>query len=147
MTLFENSLFCTDPTGAKIKIRPDICIPEIDTIADIKSAQDASPQAFARDIEKYNHHLSAAMYAYAYEQATGRKLQSFIFIVVEKAAPYAVAVYELDQESMQAGYRLYREAIDLYNECTRTGHWPGYSDQVESISLRPWALNKGSREE
>jgi hypothetical protein len=146
-TLIENSAFCTDINGAKFKFRPDICIPELDLIADCKTSLIASPYGFQREIPKFHYHLSAAMYAYGYQQVTGRKLKSSILIVVEKAAPYAVAVYELDEEAMQAGYRLYREAIDLYNECTRTGHWPGYSDQVESISLRPWALNKGGREE
>jgi len=145
MILIENSAFCTDITGAKLKFRPDICIPDLDLIADIKTTQDASPQAFARDVVKYSYHLSAAMYAYGYELVTGRKLESFVFIVVEKNPPYAVAVYELDQASMQAGYRLYRQAIDKYNECTRTGHWPGYSDAIQSLSLPNWAL--GNHEE
>jgi hypothetical protein len=32
-----------------------------------------------------------------------------------------------------------RRAVDLYMECKTTGRWPGYSDDIELISLPEWA--------
>ena len=38
-----------------------------------------------------------------------------------------------------AGRELNRLAIEIYRDCTEAGVWPGYSDEIELISLPAWA--------
>lgn len=50
----------------------------------------------------------------------------FVFIVQEKAEPYAVNVFEIDTDFIMAGYDKFRELIGTYVSCESTGFWPGY---------------------
>jgi hypothetical protein len=60
--------------------------------------QDASPSGFARSIATFRYHVQASHYLTGLHGA-----ERFVFIAVEKTAPYAVAVYELDAAAMAAG--------------------------------------------
>jgi hypothetical protein len=59
---------------------------------------------------------------------------------VEKKAPYAVAVYAADAEMIAAGAQTAARDLDVLATCKAAGAWPGYSDQIEPISLPPWML-------
>ena len=135
----EVSGYYQDETGANCKIRPDYLRQDQHVISDLKTSLDASPEGFPRQAANFKYHLSAAMYAHGYKAITGHDLEAFIFVVVEKSPPYNLAVYEMDQESMQAGYRLYRKAIDIFNECTRLNQWPGYSENLQTLTLPKYA--------
>lgn len=67
-------------------------------------------------------------------------------MTVEKLPPFAVAVYRIDEDALEAGRRMYRRALRLWAECLDRGIWPGYSDRIESISLPAWALNQDDEE-
>jgi len=64
-----------------------------------------------------------------------------MFVFIEKKPPYAVAVYELDEESVEKGRELYAQDLKLYKECKEWDHWPAYSSKVQTLSLPKWALN------
>jgi hypothetical protein len=64
-----------------------------------------------------------------------------VFVLVEKAPPFAVAVVELDDDAIEAGMRARREAIDLYHVCAEADYWPAYS-ATGPISLPRWASRK-----
>jgi exodeoxyribonuclease VIII len=66
----------------------------------------------------------------------------FIFIAVEKKAPYAVGVYVLDADSVTSGRAQYRANLDKYAHCVANDNWPGYGDKVQTISVPAWHLRK-----
>lgn len=70
---------------------------------------------------------------------------NFVFIAVEKKAPYAVGVYVLDAESVDLGRAQYRADLNRYAECLRTDNWPGYGDKIQTISVPGWHANKNAR--
>lgn len=107
-------------------------------IVDIKTTEDASPQEFARSVAKYGYHRQEALYRDLFTMA-GETIHTFVFVVVEKKAPYAVAVYELDERSVEQGRRENENALMLYRECLATNIWHGYSDDIQQISLPNWA--------
>lgn len=57
---------------------------------------------------------------------------------MEKAAPYLVGVFELDDEFAQIGYEDAKRARELYAECVATGTWPGYPVEVQSVQAPAW---------
>jgi len=63
----------------------------------------------------------------------------FVFIAVEKTAPYAVGVYCLDPASVAMGRERNLRNLDLLESCQSSGHWPAYSSEIETISLPAWA--------
>jgi hypothetical protein len=68
--------------------------------------------------------------------------EDFYFVAVERKAPYAVAVYKLDSEWLQAGEILRRNAITTIHECKALDSWPAYPTEVKTLSCPKWALNK-----
>ena len=130
----EASVFWQDErTGLECKARPDWWHRERGLVVDLKTTDDASPAGFARSVANYRYHLQAAHYR------AGTGCSRFIFIAVEKKAPYAVAVYELDNDAIRAGAELQASLLGQYASCLEFGVWPGYP----SITAEPprWAVD------
>ena len=64
---------------------------------------------------------------------------AFLLVFQEKQPPYLITVAELDDESVAAGRAQNRAACEIWRDCTQAGIWPGYSQDIELISLPPWA--------
>ena len=108
-------------------------------IVDLKTAEDASPEGFARSVARYGYHQQDPWYRDA-AAACGLGDCAFVFVVQETKPPYLVGVYELDDEALAAGWQRNRRALDLFATCTTTGTWPGYPDSITRIGLPRWAV-------
>ena len=116
-----------ETTGEECKCRLD-CetdLSEITAIVDVKSSTDASVQGFMKDAVKYGYDFQSAFYTEGAKINTGKKY-IFVFIVVEKEAPYAINIFQADSLFMKRGYDLFREYIGIYHDCKITGEWYGY---------------------
>jgi hypothetical protein len=139
----EQSLFMQDETSgvwlrSRLDWMPDPHSAMRPVIFDYKTTKNASPDSFAREMANYRYHLQAAWYAHLYLEITGVDAP-FLFIAQDKEPPYLVAVCQPDAEAMRAGRQLMRQAIHAYAACCATGEWPGYGDDIHTISLPPWA--------
>jgi exodeoxyribonuclease VIII len=110
-------------------------------IFDLKTCNDASPKEFAKQIYNFGYHIQAAWYLDTCKIA-GLKTYVFIFIAVEKAPPYAIGLYELGHDSLEAGRIAYLSALDKLERAKSTGEWTGHSEYLETIELPYWALNQ-----
>jgi hypothetical protein len=117
--------------GTRVKARIDGMTDS--HIIDIKTTQDASPKAFAKSIAQFNYHVQAAWY----QRITG--IERFIFIAVEKEAPFGVACYELDQQAIDLGAAIIDESLKLFTECEQLNSWPCYATAIQTLSLPGWA--------
>lgn len=138
----EVSCFWIDEaTGALCKCRPDWVSPTGDGVilVDGKTTQDASPAAFGRSVWNYAYHLQAAWYSDGWAAATAQAVHGFVFAAVESSWPHAAAPYMLGDDVLDAARRENRRLLDLYAQCIGTGHWPGYSQEIQLIELPPWA--------
>lgn len=106
---------------------------------DLKTTNDASPAGFAKSLANYGYAAQDAFYTDGFE-ALGRPLHSFLFVAVEKRAPYLCAVYQVDEPSRSKGRSSNREALRAYRDALNEDRWPGYSGNIEPISLPKWAL-------
>lgn len=142
----ESSIFWTDEqTGLACRIRPDYHIAPNDIwptglIIDLKTTDDARPDAFARTCVSFGYDLSAAMYCDGFMRRYGTdEPPLFLLLVVERDAPYNVACYECSQAMLAKGEDKYRRAMQLLAECTANDHWPGYIDGIQLLDLPKWA--------
>lgn len=105
-------------------------------IIDYKTADSAERTKFARSAMNFGYHQQHAWYVDGVI-ATGLDPEpGFLFIVQEREEPYLVNVIELYPEDVEIGRHLNRQALELYAECLRTGHWPSYSEN--EIQLAPF---------
>lgn len=116
---------------------------------DYKTAAAGDLDSLQKAIHNHGYHQQAAYYLdgiRALGLSPGGE-PSFVFVFQEKDPPHVVTVVELDITALTIGQLLNRRAIDIYVECTRTGRWPGYSDEVELVRLPPWVENQYSEQE
>jgi hypothetical protein len=132
----EVSMFWVDEvTGAKMKGRIDRLQPAKHIPSDLKTALDASFDAFQRSVQTYKYHRQSAIYLDGYNQLHGTSTTMFPHIVVEKEAPYAVAVYLLDDATIEKGRAEYRHLARIYAGCERTGTWNSYPEEIQTMNL------------
>lgn len=128
-----------EPTDIGLRFRPD-WLTEVDgrpVCVDLKTTINADPAEFVRSVGKFGYHAQASWYlaglaAHAIDDAR------FLFVCVEKTAPYPVSVVELDPDALIEGALRNRAAIDLYRRCLDADTWPAYGDGITTISLPPW---------
>lgn len=108
-------------------------------LPDYKSCASASPADVEKSIARYGYHIQLGFYlrgmralGLADEDAVG------VLVMQEKTAPYLVTVVQPDDTAMRIAAIRVREALDIYAECTATGRWPGYADDVVLAELPPW---------
>lgn len=104
-------------------------------IYDLKTCEDASPHGFLQAVRKYKYALQAYFYRHAVEAAFKCRVLGFRFIAVEKEPPYAHAVYELGPELMTGAAFDFEKALALYKDCTASGEWPAYPQQIQTIDI------------
>lgn len=135
----EQTWYWTDQaTGAPCKCRTDFMNRDR-FVVDIKTTEDASPEAFGRSAAKYRYHVQGAYYTDGLVN-NGYTPNGFVFIAVEKAPPYAVAVYYLDEIAADVGRQLYTRDLSVYALCKESGHWPGYGTEITALQLPSYAL-------
>ena len=128
----EQSLYWTDPdTGILCKCRPDILRSNL--VCDLKTAQDGSPRSFQYAAFDYGYYIQAAMVREAIKQLKQKIIKDFLFLVIEKARPYAISIYQLDEASLDKGYQEFKTLLARYQHCLETNDWPAYT--IQEISL------------
>lgn len=139
----EGSCFWRDEqSGELCRCRPDFYRRDLGIIVDLKTTEDASPEGFAKSIAKYGYHRQNAMYVDGVAAATEDYVRGFVFVVVEKTAPYCTAVYSLDTQGVELGRDKYRRLLLDLADCKIAKKFPGYSDLIEMLSLPAWEVRK-----
>jgi hypothetical protein len=150
----ERSLFWADPrTGLNKRARidwyrnpePDAHLPAV--LVDYKTTTDASLGAIRRTIAAYSYHQQDGWYREGVRVLGLDEAPRFVFVFQEKTAPYVVTVVELDAEARRIGEERNDRAVDLYLSCTASGVWPGYIDDIATLSLPGWAVHQHDEEQ
>lgn len=144
----EMSIIWIDPlTGMQCKARADLLDesdPRNPIIVGFKTTRELGP-VFDRQIDQFLYQLSWAFYREGYYRVRG-VWPEMVEIVAETQAPFDVAVYRVEDETLEAGTTLFRGALNTIAECRKTGAWPGFGGKgVIPLKLKPWA--RGMRQE
>lgn len=126
----EQSVFHVGDDGMQVKIRPDAYKPGL--IVDLKTTVSADPNEFARTAFNLGYFISAAMYTDVWKAVTGEDA-GFLFLLVEKTAPFLVSVVELDAEALDYGRSMVERGKRIYQECTTSDEWPGYPNATIAL--------------
>lgn len=107
-------------------------------IVDLKTVQDASANGFAKQCATYHYDFQAAFYSELARQ-NGLKVNHFIFVAVEKTAPFLTATYIATPQVIENGTRKYKQALKIWKECHELNQWRGYPTGIQELTLPTWA--------
>lgn len=133
-TEYQLSLFWTDPeTGVKLKTRPDICKRKKNVVVNLKTTLDGSPQAFSKDLNKYDYPLQAVIEMRGC-LATGvmDKIDKYFWLVVEKVPPFNATIYEFAETDIMACMDNLDFLLHKIKKAQDQNMWPGYSDRADN---------------
>ena len=123
--LVEKSIYFTHKaTNIQLKSRPDAMSGSI--IIDLKTTADASKNAFRYSADKFGYFLQAVM-AQEAVKSIGQTMDEFVFVPVEKSAPYCVAVYTVSHDTLFDEAQDFEVLMTNLARCMESNVWPGYS--------------------
>lgn len=142
----EASVFAKcDETGIDVRARFDY-LPDLNSdnpiAVDLKTtAGSASVDEFRRTVAKWGYHVQQGHYLDALRLAAWRNDTRMRFVVVEKTAPYFVAVHELDDYFSDIGIESAHTARRTLRNCIDTDTWPTGLEDVGLIDAPHWLIN------
>jgi hypothetical protein len=138
----EQSLFWIDKTtGIWCRARHDKAIRDRNgrlLIIDLKTCENAAEAGIQKSVANYGYHQQGDHYLNA---ATALEIDddpAFVFVFVEKQPPHLINVVQLNDEALEVGRRRNAAARRIYAECTASGNWPGYQQEIAEIGLPPY---------
>lgn len=105
---------------------------------DYKTANSAAPEKIAKASWDYGY---AQQGEYYIDGATALDLgpnPAFVLVTQMKEPPYLVTVGQYSEVARAIGRELNRRALQIYAECLETGKWPGFADDIATLSLPGW---------
>ena len=147
--LAEHELFWLDTdTGIDCKAKLDYFIEPCNKfpngiIIDLKTTINANASDFVKSIYNFGYYNQVAFYCNAVKTFyKTNDYPDFIFIPVEKTAPFECTFLATDKEMLNYGLAENNTLLELYLHCISTNHWVGYEDKIQYISLPEWVYKK-----
>ena len=134
----EQSLFARDSKGVMRKGRLDYLTDSGNVVIDLKTCEDASPDGFGKNVANYSYVKQAYWYL-KLAKLCGLKKDAFIFIAVEKTAPYAVACYQVPDDLLEGAGTIIEADVQKFINCRMSNEWPAYGDGIQTLILPSWA--------
>lgn len=139
----ECSAKWTHECGLNLKARFDRLL-ECGIDVNLKTAADASPEAFARQAANLGYARGAALYVDG-KRALGL-VGEHLFVVVSTTPPHEVGVYELDAASLELGRQQNEKTIrDLWWSYEIDDWTPAWSVGIKTISLPKYSFYEDDR--
>ncbi len=107
-------------------------------IVDYKTSTSAAPDKIAKASWDYGY---AQQGEYYIDGATALDLgpnPAFVLVTQMKEPPYLVTVGQYSEVARQIGRELNRRALQIYAECVERNEWPGFADDIATLSLPGW---------
>ena len=137
----ELSYFWDDLGTIKGKCRPDWLSDDGSIVVDIKTTTDASPRGFQKSISNWGYHLQLGWYLRGLRKL-GVPAKQFIFIAIEKTAPFCVGVYRADQDMINFAMKELDQLMPEIQTAMVSNEFPDYTPEITSIGLPPWMTDK-----
>jgi len=128
--------FVEDPeTGLLLKAKFDYAPKSGNILFDLKTAQDASPAKFKWSAKDFGYDIQAVHYMHV-AKLCGLDYEQFIFVVVEKTAPYLTASYILEDETRERAEHKYRMILEQFKACSDANDFSqGYDDELIELKF------------
>jgi hypothetical protein len=137
----EQSLFWhDDDSGVGCRCRLDF-LPDRGTIfGEYKTTRSAHPTYLQKAIAEFGYHQQVEWNLWGIRQLKICRNPSMVLVFQEKEPPYLVTCVVPHADAIAWAEVQNRKARHIFAECSATGIWPGYVDDVTTLNLPPWSL-------
>lgn len=126
-----------DWNGVACKARLDrVCVEE-GLVLDLKTTDSIEPDLFLKKVISLGYDFQAAYYAKAAEVAFGKPFK-FLFVAVERKAPYTVDIFEATPDMMDEAMYKCEQALRQYALCTENNSWPNREPVIRQLDYPNW---------
>lgn len=126
-----------DWLGVKCKARLDRVALEEGLVLDLKTTDTVQPDLFLKKVIGLGYDFQAAFYAKAAEVAFGKPFK-FLFVAVERKAPYTVDVFEATPDMVEEATYKCEEALRRYALCVENNDWPNREPLIRQLDYPSW---------
>lgn len=123
--------------GVLFRARPDWLCGDRPLIWDFKTATNGDPDKWSRSAIDYGYDIQDVIYRRGVKAVHGIDA-AMRFVVVEKAPPFCVTVFQFAPDAVALAERKVDWAVGMWRECLRTGVWPGYATDTCWVNAEPW---------
>ena len=99
-------------------------------VTEVKTTASAEPAWFTRNGGRLGYHAQLAWYMAGARMAYPRAFERAFILSVEVKHPFEPTIFEVDQETLDLGARLWRSWFEKLRVCEASDHWPGYAQHV-----------------
>jgi PDDEXK-like domain of unknown function (DUF3799) len=112
-------------------------------LIELKSTKDNHPRQFEREFARRLYHAQMALYRMALQDNRVRCAKTYC-ITICKTAPHEVVVYDIDEETLEAGARVVRDWVARLKDCEHRRTWPGMDNgSILRLRIPDWAITEG----
>lgn len=126
-----------DWLGVGCKARLDRVLVDEGIVLDLKTTDTVDHDQFQKKVINLGYDFQAAYYAQAASVAYGKPFR-FIFVAVERKAPFTVDLFEASPEMMNEAMTKCEIALRRYAKCNETGEWPNKEPVIRSMGYPNW---------
>jgi hypothetical protein len=146
--IFEMPITWTCPdTGLLCKAKPDWMQPDRRVLVDLKTTQSTQARRFGSQAARLGYHCQLAHYASGIEAGFGWKPSEVVIIAVESEAPYDVAVFEIDRETLMLADMEVKELLMQVKACRTADSWPGRYIEKQALQLPAWVYGSDDEDD
>lgn len=126
--------------GILLKARPDWLSHTMKVCCHVKTSEGSvAPGPFSRTVDNMSYDTMIAFYERACE-AVGLAGYRHVILAIEQDGPHGCALYDLSPAKATIAHARVQRAIDTWQECVASGHFPAYDRRVHSLEPKPWDL-------
>jgi hypothetical protein len=133
----EYTLYWNDPeTGVLCKDRIDLIRDDLKNPKTVEFKTIGNIYKFKAHCGDHDYDMQAVIHYNAVLNVMKIKAPT-VFIVRQKESR-VIRFAQLTERFLDIGYRKWRKALSIYAECTKTGEWPGFPQEIESVDPETW---------
>ena len=106
-------------------------------VVDLKTTDSVNVDKFQSKLVDLGYDFQAGWYAAAAEAVYGKPAR-FIFVAVERNAPYTVDMFEVPDFMLEEAKRKNDLAMSILKECKRTGEYPAPQPSLKKLDYPRW---------
>lgn len=149
--LAERVVIWQESSGGWRRIMVDLMLPDYRRKLDLKTTEaSVDPDSCVRRIYSSGYAVQDAFYTRGLDAldpaGIGRRQSALIF--AEQSSPHAISPpIELSEAGREMGRKQVERACRIWDDCLRTGVWPGYSRDVYVAEPPSWELQRQMEDE
>lgn len=126
------------------KSRPDFFTDDGRIMLDYKTTEDASPDAFSRQISRMGYDFQAEFYKRG-AAANGHENVDFLILAQETEYPHACSLHAIHPALQEYARMRVERAVALWRDCLTRDYWPAYPTQVCVAMASNWQMAEMER--